>query len=52
MRVDVESSTLRSTEIDAFINAHWMITVRKDDGFSMDPVLQRWDRSATSPSTA
>jgi magnesium transporter len=23
-----------------------MITVRKNDGFSMDPVLQRWDRSA------
>lgn len=45
VRVDVESSALRTTEIDAFINAHWMITVRKDDGFSMVPVLQRWDRS-------
>ena len=36
---------LDETEIDAFISTRWLITVRKDDGFAMDPVLQRWDRS-------
>ena len=45
VRVDVDGGSLEETEIDAFINERWLITVRKDDGFSMDPVLQRWDRS-------
>ena len=36
---------LVETEIDAFINTQWLITVRKDDGFSMEPVVRRWDRS-------
>ena len=31
--------------MDAFINARWLITVRKDDGFPMEPVMDRWDRS-------
>ncbi|MDQ6949293.1 MAG: magnesium transporter CorA family protein, partial [Actinomycetota bacterium] len=33
------------TEIDAFIGNRWLVTVRKDEGFSMAPVLARWDRS-------
>ena len=45
MRVDTENSELDETEIDAFINSRWIITVRKNEGFSMDPVLRRWDRS-------
>jgi magnesium transporter len=45
VRVDVDSGHLIETEIDAFVNGRWLVTVRKDDGFSMDPVLQRWDRS-------
>lgn len=32
-------------EIGAFIGDRWLITVRKDEDFSMAPVLQRWDRS-------
>lgn len=32
-------------EIDAFIGDRWLITVRKDEDFSMAPVIQRWDRS-------
>ena len=32
-------------EVDAFIGDRWLITVRKDEGFSMAPVLERWDRS-------
>ncbi|MEA2522687.1 MAG: magnesium transporter [Actinomycetota bacterium] len=45
VRVDVGAGELRETEIDSFVNERWFITVRKDDGFSMEPVLQRWDRS-------
>jgi magnesium transporter len=45
VRVD-ESGGLHKTEIDAFISKRWIITVRKDDGFSLEAVLQRWDRSA------
>ena len=45
VRVDVEAGVLDETEIDAFINERWLITVRKNDGFPIDPVLQRWDRS-------
>lgn len=36
---------LEETEIDAFIGERWLITVRKNHGFSMDPVLERWDRA-------
>jgi magnesium transporter len=45
VRVDTERATLDKTEIDAFISERWLVTVRKDDGFTMDPVLARWDRS-------
>jgi magnesium transporter len=43
--VDAEHSELRVTEVDAFVHDRWIITVRKNEGFSMVPVLQRWDRS-------
>lgn len=46
VRVDTAEARLVETEIDAFINSRWLITVRKDEGFSMDAVLDRWDRSA------
>ena len=45
VRVDVEGGDLIETEIDSFINERWLITVRKNDSFSIDPVLERWDRS-------
>ena len=45
VRVDAEAGALDETEIDAFINERWLITVRKDEGFPLDPVLSRWDRS-------
>ena len=44
-RVDAGEGGLSKTEIDSFINDRWLITVRKDEGFSMESVLQRWDRS-------
>ena len=45
VRVDAEGAGLEETEVDAFISERWLITVRKDDGFPIDPVLRRWDRS-------
>jgi magnesium transporter len=45
VRVDVERGVLGETEIDAFVDTRWLITVRKDEGFSMGPVVERWDRS-------
>ena len=44
--VRVDGGELLETEIDAFISPRWLITVRKNDGFSMEPVLARWDRSS------
>ena len=46
VRVDRENDELDDTEVDAFIHPRWIITVRKNDRFSMEPVLRRWDRSA------
>ena len=43
--VDEAGAHLVETEIDAFIGERWFITVRKDERFSMKPVLERWDRS-------
>lgn len=43
--VDAQDTRLADTEIDAFISTRWLITVREDDTFDMDPVLRRWDRS-------
>jgi magnesium transporter len=43
--VDAEEGRLDETEIDAFVGRRWLITVRKDEGFPIGPVLERWDRS-------
>ena len=45
VRVNIEQDGLNETEIDAFINSRWLITVRKDPGFAIEPVMARWDRS-------
>src|SRR3954447_17019486 len=45
VRLDPDSATLVTTEIDAFIHPRWLVTVRNDQGFSMEPVEQRWDQS-------
>jgi magnesium transporter len=46
VRMDEETSGLDKTEIDAFIHERWLITVRKNDGFPIGPVIERWDRSS------
>ena len=40
-----DDGTLTESEIDAFIDTRWLVTVRKDDAFPLDPVTARWDRS-------
>jgi len=43
--LDTADGTLTVTEVDAFINKQWLVTVRKDDAFALDEVIARWDRS-------
>ena len=45
IRLNGDEGSLEVAEIDAFINKRWLITVRKDEAFSMAPVIDRWDRS-------
>ncbi|MGZ8595014.1 MAG: magnesium transporter CorA family protein [Actinomycetota bacterium] len=45
VRVDPENASLEETGIDAFVSKRWLITVRKDEGFPIAPVIKRWDRS-------
>lgn len=45
VRVAPDQGGLEQTEVDAFVGGRWLVTVRKDDGFTMDEVLTRWDRS-------
>lgn len=45
VRVGADGGGLDDTEVDAFINERWLITVRENDGFPIGPVLERWDRS-------
>jgi magnesium transporter len=44
-RVDPEEGVLDTTEVDAFVSKRWLVTVRKDEDFPLEPVVQRWDRS-------
>ncbi|MGI9023822.1 MAG: magnesium transporter CorA family protein [Acidimicrobiales bacterium] len=46
VRLEAGQSRLEDTEVDAFVNERWLITVRKGDAFPIDPVLERWDRSS------
>jgi magnesium transporter len=46
VRLDSEGTGLDFTEIDSFVGDRWLITVRTNDQFSMDAVLQSWDRSS------
>jgi magnesium transporter len=45
VRAQLADGGLATTEIDAFINPRWFITVRKDTGFDMSRVVERWQRS-------
>ena len=45
VRLDPATGRLDETEIDAFINDRWIITIRKNDRFPIDVLTQRWDRT-------
>jgi magnesium transporter len=41
-----DDGSIDSTEIDCFVGPRWLITVRKNDGFSIDSVIERWGQSS------
>ncbi|SEO56045.1 magnesium transporter CorA family protein [Amycolatopsis saalfeldensis] len=43
---DPESGEVTRSELAAFITPHALVTVRKDDGFDIEAVAERWDSSA------
>lgn len=45
VRLDVETGELLLSELSAFITPRALVTVRKDDGFDMARVVERWDAS-------
>ncbi len=45
VRLDTESGQLHASEIGVFITSNALVTVRKDEGMAIDPVLARWDES-------
>ena len=46
VRVAPDGTGLDVSEIDAFIGDRWLVTVRKDAGFSMEPVVARFGRDS------
>jgi magnesium transporter len=45
VRLDAQSGQLSASEIGVFITRNALVTVRKDHGVEIDPVLARWDES-------
>ena len=45
VRLDPASGELQKAEIGAFVTKQALITVRKDEGTSLEPILERWDGS-------
>jgi magnesium transporter len=41
-----QTGQLKAHELAVFASHHYLITVRKTDGYSIDPVIQRWDDNA------
>jgi magnesium transporter len=41
--LDAETSQLRARELAVFVSDRYLITVRKTKGYSIDPVVERWD---------
>jgi magnesium transporter len=44
-RLDVDSGTLSTFEVDAFVTRQALVTVRKTEDFDMEAVVRRWDES-------
>lgn len=45
VRLVTETGELEATEIDAFVDSRWMITIRKNERFDIEPVVRRWERA-------
>jgi magnesium transporter len=43
--VDADAGRLDEAEVNVFISRRWLVTVRKNPAFRIEPVLERWDRS-------
>lgn len=43
VRFDRDSARLDTTEVDAFIGARWLVTVRSSDAYDIEPAVERWD---------
>ena len=43
--LDADSADLAEQEVDAFVGKRWLVTVRPDDGFDLEPILDRCYRS-------
>lgn len=43
--VDTDRGRLDETEVDTFVGTRWLVTIRDSDGFPIEDVLDRWDRS-------
>jgi magnesium transporter len=41
--LDTASGELRASEVAMFVTAKALVTVRKDEGVAIEPVLERWD---------
>jgi len=46
VQLDVTNGRLLTDEIAAFITSTALITVRRDEAFSIDALLRRWDDEA------
>ncbi len=45
VRLDQETGQLKTSEMSAFITDRALVTIRKDDQFDIDGMVQRWDES-------
>jgi magnesium transporter len=45
LTLDLETPRLEGLEVDAFFSDRWLVTVRKGDGFPIQEVMARCDRS-------
>ncbi|WP_410565703.1 magnesium transporter CorA family protein [Amycolatopsis sp. cmx-4-61] len=45
VRFDTRTGEVTTAELGAFVTPRALVTVRKDDGFDIEPVLRRWDQA-------
>jgi magnesium transporter len=46
VRLDRETDELETSELEAFVTERALVTVRADESFDIDAVVERWDSSA------